>query len=605
MGPHVDRHGVHLTDFIDEIMGSAEFQETMAELAVELNRNEDDIRKECKDDFGEIAAEQHEWAISTWDAACRWLGRAYQLDVDYRQVEKIAKLNKKSTLVFLPNHRSYLDAMILRSALEEYGFPPNHVIGGVNLAFFPMGSIARRNGTVFIRREFKNDVVYKACLKAYMAYLVANHANLEWYIEGGRTRTGKLRPPRMGMLSYLVDAFDVDGDEDVTIIPVFVGYDQQYEVEAISAEEQGGTKAPESISWLISFVNAQRVRRGRAHLRFGEPLSLRQAIADTRAKEETDDARVAVPKIAFEVMHRINKATPIMPSALVTFAILDNDDKAITMDQARNILRPLLKYLRKRKLDLSENINLDDYGGLYDALRTLEREGVVRRYSGGLEDVAWIAEDRAHEAGFYRNTLIHHLTTRAIVEISLVKVSEDNPVDVAQAAWEQALQLRDLLKYEFFFPRKGHFAAEVERECDLAYPGWETKQFKASEVLPRIEKSGLMVAHRSLGPFIEAYWMLADRLAAQDPRTEIDQEELVLETIGVAQQRFYQGALHSPESISKDLFTNALKLAGNRGLLDPGGRAVAKARKDFAAEIADVVRRVEVIRDMARIKEGL
>ena len=117
---------------------------------------------------------------------------------------------------------------------------------------------------VFIRREFKDDDIYKVCLKAYMAYLVKHKQNLEWYIEGGRTRTGKLRPPRMGILSYLVDAYDEYAEEDVLIIPVFVGYDQQYEVGAISAEEMGGKKAPESVSWLLKFARTDSPPRSRS-----------------------------------------------------------------------------------------------------------------------------------------------------------------------------------------------------------------------------------------------------------------------------------------------------------------------------------------------------
>lgn len=603
MGPRVDRHGIHLTDFTDEILHSDKFKATIAKLAQATDRSENSVRDECKDNLNEIAAEQHEWAISTWDQACRWLGQAYKLDVDDEQIERIKELNEKSTLVFLPNHRSYLDPMILRSALEKHGFPPNHVLGGVNLSFFPLGSIARRNGTVFIRREFKDDEVYKACLKAYMAYLVRHDQNLEWYIEGGRTRTGKLRPPRMGILSYLVDAFDEYSDEDVLIIPVFVGYDQQYEVGAISAEEQGARKAPESISWLIKFVRAQQVRRGRAHLRFGEPLSLGDALAEVRQESDSRNARLAVPKVAFEVMHRINKVTPIMPSALVTFSLLDNDDRALTVDDGRAILRPLMSYFKARGLDLSESINLEDYGGLYDALRTLEREGVIRRYTGGSEDVYWIAEDRQHEAGFYRNTLIHHLINRAIIEVALVRVAEEQPEDVTAATWNEAVRLRDVLKYEFFFPRTKHYAADIAAEVDLAHPGWVDKHFDPDEVLPGMQKTGLLVAHRVIGPFLEAYGVVADLLATKSAKEEIDREEFILECIGVAQQRYYQKDLHSPESISKDLFAGALNLADNRKLLTPGKPGLKKRREEFAAEFADAIRRVDVIRDLARTRE--
>ncbi len=605
MPTHVDRRGIHHTDFSDEIMDSEKFQRTMAELATATDRSIADIESECKEDFEEIASTQRDWAVSTWDKLSRWLGRAYKLDVDDEQIARIAELNENSTLVFLPNHRSYLDPLILRSALEKHGFPPNHVLGGVNLSFFPMGSIARRNGTVFIRREFKDDDVYKACLKAYMGYLVDEEQNMEWYIEGGRTRTGKLRPPRMGILSYLLDAFDKDAGKDVLIVPVFVGYDQQYEVGAISAEEQGAKKSPESISWLIKFARAQTVRRGRAHLRFGEPLSVSDALAETRESTDSDDARLAVPKIAFEVMHRINQVTPIMPSALVTFGLLDNEDRAMTADEGRRVIEPLLRYIEARGLDLSEDIDLADYGGLYDALRTLEREGVIRRYTGGVEDVYWIAENRAHEAAFYRNTLIHHLINRAIVEVALVRVSQEKPADIVEASWEEAVRLRDVLKYEFFFPRTREYAGEIAAEVELELPGWEDETFSADDVIPTLKRSRLYVAHRVIGPFLEAYGVLADRLELRADSEEIDREEMILECIGVAQARWYQKELHSPESISRDLFSGALQLADNRGLLTPGAPNLKERREEFAQEFRDAICRVDVIRAFAVEEEEI
>jgi glycerol-3-phosphate O-acyltransferase len=600
---HVDRRGIHHTDFSDEIMASDKFTRTMAQLATTTERPLSDIERECKSDFDEIASTQRGWAVSTWDKLSRWLGRAYKLDVDDAQIDKIAELNKNSTLVFLPNHRSYLDPLILRSALEKHGFPPNHVLGGVNLSFFPMGSIARRNGTVFIRREFKDDVVYKACLKAYMGYLVAEEQNLEWYIEGGRTRTGKLRPPRMGIMSYLIDAFDVEEDKDVLIVPVFVGYDQQYEVGAISAEEQGASKAPESISWLIKFARAQTARRGRAHLRFGEPLSIAEALTETRESTDSDDARLAVPKISFEVMHRINQVTPIMPSALVTFGLLDNDDRAMTVDEGRRVIEPLLRYIKIRGLDLSEKINLEDYGGLYDTIRTLEREGVIRRYTGGVEDVYWIAENREHEAAFYRNTLIHHLINRAIVEVALIRVSQEKPDNVVDATWEEAVRLRDALKFEFFFPRTREYAEQIAAEVEIELPGWADATFNADDVIPTLERSRLYVAHRVIGPFLEAYGVLADRLALRAGSEEIDRDQMILECIGVAQARWYQKDLHSPESISRDLFSGALQLADNRGLLAPGTPDLKERRQAFAEEFRDAICRVDVIRNLADMKE--
>jgi glycerol-3-phosphate O-acyltransferase len=114
---------------------------------------------------------------------------------------------------------------VLRSVLARHGWPPNRVLGGNNLSFWPLGTIARRSGIVFIRRSFKDAPVYKAMLREYLAYLLSRRFNVEWYIEGGRTRTGKLRPPRYGLLRYVVDALASGAVRDVVLVPVSIVYD--------------------------------------------------------------------------------------------------------------------------------------------------------------------------------------------------------------------------------------------------------------------------------------------------------------------------------------------------------------------------------------------
>jgi glycerol-3-phosphate O-acyltransferase len=181
-----------------------------------------------------------------------------------------------------------------------------------------------------------------------------------------------------------------------------------------------------------------------------------------------------------------------------------------------------------------------------------------------------------------------------------VAIAEKGATDLAAAAWLEALELRDLLKYEFFFSPKATFDAEVRQEMVLMDPGWETQvgDVDADQVLPLMRQLPFHAAPRILAPFLEAYALLAERLAARDPVQPVDEDALVAECIGLARQRVLQHRLHSPESASKDLFKNALALAGNRGLLDPATPDLQAKRDAFATELAEVVRRVAVVRAM-------
>ena len=266
---------------VNDVLDSPEFGAILQKLADESGKPVAALREEAEADLKEMAVRPGKWSGAAWDSFCGWLSRAYRVDYRPAEVERLRELNRSASLVFLPNHRSYLDPMILRSALSQHGFAPNNVLGGANLAIWPFSEIGQRNGIVFIRREFRDDHVYRATLRAYLSHLIEERKNLEWYIEGGRTRTGKLRPPRLGILSYVMDAYGEHPERDVLIIPTSIIYDQQHEVGAISAEEMGGTKKPESIKWMYEFATSQSRRLGRAYLRFGEPLSLGDAVALT------------------------------------------------------------------------------------------------------------------------------------------------------------------------------------------------------------------------------------------------------------------------------------------------------------------------------------
>lgn len=586
---------------VELIVASTRFADVVQDLAERTGRPVESVRSDALACLEEVATTVDHHATQAWDRFGRWLSRSYSVDADSAGLPVLRDLARRHSLVFLPNHRSYLDPLVLRIALGGAGLPPNRILGGINLAKWPVSVVARRSGLVFIRRQSRDDPVYPAMLRLYLGFLLGIHANLEWYFEGGRTRTGKLRPPRMGVLRYLVDAFEAGGADadDVYLVPVAIVYDQQHEVEAISFEEAGGTKTPESLRWLVDFARAQGRRRGRVHVRFGAPLSLRDALQDARDPARSSDPTVVVPRVAFEVAHRINAATPITPSALVTFALLDNDGRALTLSEAMTLLGPLLEYVRLRSLPLTSDVDLGRPDGLRRALRTLVAEGVVEEYRGGLEPVYAVAANRQHEAGFYRNSVTHHFITRAMVEVAVLRASQEPDQDVATTVWEHALRLRDLLKYEFFFSDKRAFDVEVRREAAYALPGWDDGPMATAELALALAASDLLLAHRVVGPFLESYGVVADRLAMHEPAAPVDAGALVTESLGVARQRWLQHQLHSPESISKDLMNGAVRLAGNRDLLGPGGKSLSVARRAFAAELAEAIDAVSAIRALS------
>jgi glycerol-3-phosphate O-acyltransferase len=520
--------------------------------------------------------------------------RAWSLDVDWTTLKRLQQENPGKSLVFLPTHRSYADPYILAKALRATGLPRTFILSGDNLQFFPVGTIARRAGAIFIRRSFRDDDIYKLALREYMRYLVASGANLEWYMEGGRSRTGKLRRPRYGLLHYLVEATDSGAAEDILLVPVSTTYDQLHEVGKLAAEEAGVAKTKEGLRWLAGYARAQSKKLGKAYVRFGEPFSLREA----RPRGDTEPQRWSLDKIAFEVFWRINQITPVTAPALVTLALLSVRDHALTLQEVQNVIEPVLKYVAQRNLPTTALGDLYDTHGVETVLHTLVRSGVVGRHDSGLTPVFYINPGQHAVAAFYRNSAIHWFVNRAIVELAIMLGSRAGAGDAIDQVREAAFALRDLLKFEFVFSEKPVFLDEITTEASLLDAHMREHMTARTAGLPILKQAPFLMAHRVLPAFLEAYFIVADRLAAQPADAPVDEQKFLAHCVAVGRQYVLQKRLRNPECVSRELFGNALALASNRGLLQPGADDLTQKRRQFAEETAAAVSAVSAIGEL-------
>jgi glycerol-3-phosphate O-acyltransferase len=565
----------------EQILGSARFRDELLVHAHRTGAELAEVTEQAAQRLREVVGVQSRQVNDLMAAALSPIhAKAWTPRIGGVDLERLRELNQKHSLVFLPTHRSYSDPLVLRSVLDANGFPPNHVVGGDNMAFWPLGPLGRRAGMVFIRRSFGDDELYKLAVREYFGYLAAKRFNLEWYIEGGRSRTGKLRAPKFGILQFLVQAIEAGRAEDAYLVPVSITFDQLPEVGLMAAEQGGAAKAREGVGWLARYARSHQQQLGTVHVRFGEPVQLRPAL------EREDNRRLAMQKVAFEVCDRMNRATPVLPGSLVPLALLGAHNRALTLGEVCAVLDPLLDYVTARGLP---SVNLDTLrrpDGVRKALAELARFGVVTTYSEGTEPVFAIEPGQHLVAAYYRNNAVHWFVNRAIIELSALAVGDGT----LEQAWEHALRLRDLFKYEFFFAGKPQFREELEAELELLDPGWQERD--RAELL---RGAPFLAAHRVLRSFAEAYLVVADRLAARDPRTPVENKPFLDECVAVGRQYLLQRRISSPESVSRELFEGALRLAANLDLVDPGRDDVAARRAVFATEMAEVVRLVAVI----------
>lgn len=588
-------------EVVQEILKSPRVHDALSALAAREGVELEGIVKRAKAGLESLVAEQNPWFSRIFD---RVLGpmhtSAFSLNVDHGALRELEALSENNTLVFLPTHRSYADPFIVTKVLADTALPRNYILGGDNIGFWPMGPIVRRSGAVLIRRSFGDDSVYKLMIKEYLAYLARNGMNIEWYMEGGRSRTGKLRPPMYGLLRYLGQALSLERSKSVVLVPVSITYDQLHEIWAM-AEEEAGLKAKqkEGISWLASYAKMQRKWIGTAYVRFGEPLSLTDALA------QSPDNNWKIEKVAIEVFQRINKVTPVTGPALATLALLAVRNRALTLPEITGLVHPLLEYARQRNLPTEVVDELDNHSGIESALASLVKANVVANYAAGREPVYNVRAGSHNIAAFYRNSAIHWFVNRAILEVILLQTSlEHGGSNVFDVGWAEAHELRDVLKFEFFFSEKAEFKEEMRAEAYILSQDFFDKVGDSDGCRQMLYEAPFLIAYRVLMPFIEAYSVFAECLAERGDGAVDDIPALLRECTVVGKQYVLQHRIRSPESVSQELFKNAVKLAKNRNLLDAreGVGEDRRALKSYLCDMVKAVTRVEQL-DIERMSE--
>lgn len=502
----------------------------------------------------------------------RMLSRGFDPDIDYDeyQVAAMRAALEHHPAVLLFSHRSYIDGAVMPVALQENRLPPAHMFGGINLSFGIFGALLRRSGVIFIRRKLGDDELYKYVLKEYVGYIVEKRFNLSWSIEGTRSRTGKMLPPKLGLMNYVATAYLENRSEDILLQPVSISFDQLHEIDEYAAYARGGEKTPESLTWLYRFIKAQGERNyGKIYVRFPEAVSMRQHLGEPGGEIAEDEAtrRLALQKMAFEVAWRILRATPITATGLVSALLLTARGLALTLGQMHATLQESLEYLDRKQTPVSTSaLRLRTPDGVRAAVDELVNRHPVTRIDSGREPVWLIAPEDEHAAAFYRNSVIHAFLETSIVELALAHARRADG-DRLSAFWDQAMRLRDLLKFDFYFADSAAFRANIAEEMTWNQDWEDSVAAGGEDIDALLYAKRPLIAPAMLRVFFEAYEIVADVL--REAPAEIDEKDLTEVALGLGRQYVAQGKVRSSEAVSALLFATARQVAADQRLLKP------------------------------------
>ncbi|MDD3761695.1 MAG: glycerol-3-phosphate 1-O-acyltransferase PlsB [Nevskiales bacterium] len=337
LGPTLLRRSV----VIDSLLSAPGVRQAIEQ---ETDRPADEARGYARKCAEEIAA-----GYST--AAIRFLERFLSVvvfkrvfsGIDVRGLDRVREWAQQYELVYMPSHRSHADYLLVSYSLYHAGLVPPHIAAGVNLNFWPVGALLRRCGAFYMRRSFAGDRIYTAVFRAYVDSLIQRGYSIEFFPEGGRSRTGRLLAPKTGLLSMVVEAGLKQRTRKVAIVPVYIGYDRCWEVGSYSKELRGAKKTKESAEGLLKAGKILRKSYGKAYINFGDPLIL-QDQADQQLPgwreafgphggEAPKGFKQFVADIALENSRRINRAAVANPTGLAAVALLSSPERVVAYDE--------------------------------------------------------------------------------------------------------------------------------------------------------------------------------------------------------------------------------------------------------------------------------
>jgi len=611
----VQRHGPRYRmprSIKEDIRSAAPFRQRLEREARRARISTDRAERLVDTALGEMASGYTPLGVDLNRALGRMFYRqAYNEPVDYEpaQVEAIRDTFLDKPTILLPSHRSNLDAGVMANTCHELDLPKTSTLGGINMAFWPIGYLFRRSGVIFIRRNAnrgeQRDPLYRWVLTEYLGYMLEKGFKLEWYIEGGRSRTGKTLPPKVGLLKSAMEAYRGGRIEELALLPVSISYDYINDVEDYAGESRGKVKKPENIGWYVNWFRSLRGKQfGNIYVRFAEPVFLADALggpaqaAGLSRKEYT----LALHKLGFEVSWRINKVTPMTSTSLIAMTLLSAFNQALSLPQLCTLLNSFVRFAEAHGLPLTKTARqLQSEPGVRGQLEDMIRRKLVAAETEGPEAVYTIGPDQHVAASFYRNAIIHHFLVPAICEVSLMAGAEATSTDPVDTFWDTAFELRDLLKFDFFFLEKSAFRTSLEEYLDRVDTQWKSRvEEGVGSVTALLDSLDPITAESVLRSFLESYWVVAHCLQMRPLQAEEAPREFVKFCAGTARQYLLQRRIQSSDTGSLLIYPAGIELARNRGLIGAQSSERGDACDQFAAHLRHLLDLIDAIQDIGR-----
>jgi glycerol-3-phosphate O-acyltransferase len=526
----------------------------------------------------EIAANYSHAFIRFMEAALSRLWNRLYDGVVFGHVDTLEQTAEGNEIIYVPCHRSHMDYLLLSYVIYVHGYAIPHIAAGINLNLPIIGRFLRKGGAFFIRRSFRGNGLYTVVFMKYLAAIMARGHSIEYFIEGGRSRTGRLLQPKTGMLSMTVRSFLRDPGRPVVFIPVYFGYERIVEGSTYIGELSGKPKEKESILGLLRSARKLREKFGQVHVNLGEPIRLNDLLdrydADWRTRVVDDDIRVpwvgsAVDDLASTIMRHINAAAAVTPINLLAITLLATPRLALPKT---DLLRQMDLYRELlRSFSYSDRVTVTSLSAA-EMLAYGQSMKVVFVQPHPLGDIVRMSDESAVLATYYRNNVLHLFAMPSLVACAFVSNATVRTEDIQRLAWRIYPYIAAELFLRWGEDELGDVVMQVliclERqgliESDFDRTEWRRPPSNSEKAIQ------LSLVAQATIQTIERYY-LAIAILLKAGSGEITQNALEERCQLMAQRMGMLYGLNSPEFFDRAMFENFIDLLRSRGVIKLSG----------------------------------
>ncbi|WP_215407805.1 glycerol-3-phosphate 1-O-acyltransferase PlsB [Vibrio gigantis] len=567
----------------DRLLKSEAIKKAIEDEAQAKNISIEKASKEAQDIMDEIAANFSYSLIKRGEKILGWLWNKLYQGLHISNASTVRKLAQDGhEIVYVPCHRSHMDYLLLSYVLYHEGMVPPHIAAGINLNFFPAGPIFRHGGAFFIRRSFKGNKLYSTIFREYLAELFAKGYSVEYFSEGGRSRTGRLLQAKTGMLAMTIQAMLRGMNRPVTLVPVYIGYEHVMEVATYAKELRGKRKEKENASLVIRTIRKLR-NFGKGYVNFGEPIQLNQYLNEHSPEwtKDIDPMGTSKPQwmnpvvndLATKMMTHINDAAATNALTLCATALLASRQRALSRDSLVSQINCYLSLLKNVPYSATFTVPKDSSEDLVKHAESLNKFLIE---SDSMGDIISLDRHQSILMTYYRNNIIHLFALPSLIAQMTIR-QHGLTIDTIQ---KNVAAIYPFLKKELFLSYDEDQLEDVVSKIIEELVGQGMLVVSDNEVtINQSNSQALMLLGRTISETLQRY-SIALNLLAENP--DLDKSDLEQKSQDIAQRLGRLQGINAPEFFDKGVFASMFATLKQQQYLDNDGSCDLEKTQQFA-----------------------